>query len=122
MVTQATNLGRSGTFDFIMQRFTSVILLAYLLTVVGFLLCNSGLDYATWKAFFTPIWMKVFSSAAILSVVVHAWAGLWAVVTDYMTTRMMGAKATALRLLAQAGYSLILFYYLVWGLQIVWGN
>lgn len=121
MVTQVTNLGRSGLYDWLFQRVTAVILLAYLVFIVAFLLCNPDLDYTTWQALFAQTWVRAFSTLAVLSIVMHAWIGLWAVSTDYMTTRMMGTKGTTLRLLFQAAYSLVLFYYLVWGLQILWG-
>ncbi|HEY9032315.1 MAG TPA: succinate dehydrogenase, hydrophobic membrane anchor protein [Pseudomonadales bacterium] len=121
MVTQVTNLGRSGLYDWLFQRVSAVVLLAYVVFVAVYLLCNPQLDYAQWSALFGQTWMRAFSSLAVLSVVGHAWIGLWAVSTDYMTTRMMGRKATVVRLLFQAVCVLVLFYYLVWGLQILWG-
>lgn len=121
MVTQVTNLGRSGLYDWLMQRLTAVVLLAYFVFIVAYLVSNPDITYDQWKALFDQTWMRAFSSLAVLSVVMHAWIGLWAVSTDYMTTRMMGAKATTIRLLFQGGYSLVLFYYLVWGFQILWG-
>lgn len=121
MVTSATNLGRTGSFDFIFQRFSAIILAAYLFFIVGFLLKNPGLDYVTWKNLFDQTWMQIFSTMAIVSIIVHAYAGLWVVVTDYFTTRMLGSKGTVLRLLSQAAYTLILFVYLVWGLKVIWG-
>lgn len=121
MVTQVTNLGRSGLYDWLFQRVSAVVLLAYLIFITAYLLCQPELGYAQWSALFEQTWMRAFSSLAVLAVVLHAWVGLWAVSTDYMTTRMMGSKGTAVRLLFQAAYSLVLFYYLVWGLQIVWG-
>ena len=120
MVTQVTSFGRSGLSDWLLQRFTAVILLAYFVFIVGFLVCNDGVTYEEWKALFSSTWMGVFTSLTILAVVAHAWIGLWAVSTDYMTTRTMGAKATVVRMSFQAGYSLILFYYLVWGFKILW--
>ena len=122
MVTQVTNFGRSGLSDWLMQRATAVILLAYFVFVVGFLLSHHGLTFEQWHDLFAQTWMKAFTTLTILSVVMHAWIGLWSVSTDYMTTRTMGAKATAVRLIFQATYSLILFYYLVWGFQILWSH
>jgi succinate dehydrogenase / fumarate reductase membrane anchor subunit len=122
MVTQVTNLGRSGLYDWLFQRATAVVLFAYFVFIVAYLVLNPDLGFEQWKALFGQTWMKAFSMLALLSVVLHAWIGLWAVSTDYMTTRMMGKKGTAVRLLFQASYSLVLFYYLVWGAQILWGN
>lgn len=121
MVTQVTNLGRSGLYDWLFQRATAIILLAYLVFIAGVLLCNPDISFDQWKALFDQTWVRAFSTLTVLSIVMHAWIGLWAVSTDYMTTRMMGAKGTTVRLLFQAAYSLVLFYYLVWGLQIFWG-
>ena len=65
--------------------------------------------------------MRVFSLAALLSIAAHAWIGLWAVITDYLTNRMMGAKATVLRLVAQGVLGLVTMTYTVWGIEILWG-
>jgi succinate dehydrogenase / fumarate reductase membrane anchor subunit len=121
MVTQVTSFGRSGVSDWVMQRGTAIVLLAYTLFIVGFLVCTPELTFETWKGLFSQTWMRAFSSLTILSIVAHAWIGLWAVSTDYMTNRMMGSKAVVFRLVFQAAYSLILFYYLVWGFQVLWG-
>ena len=51
----------------------------------------------------------------------HAWIGLWAVLTDYLTTRMMGAKATVLRVLVQVVLGVVALTYVVWGIEILWG-
>ena len=93
-----------------------------MLCVGGFVLLHPGLDYPQWRAYFGNAAMQVFSMMALLSLVVHAWIGMWAVSTDYLTVRLMGPKATGLRLVFQGGYSLVLFVYLVWGIRILWGN
>ena len=43
--------------------------------------------------------MRIFSLLALLSLAHHAWIGLWAVFTDYLTERLMGATGNVLRLL-----------------------
>jgi succinate dehydrogenase / fumarate reductase membrane anchor subunit len=120
MVTQVTSFNRSGLSDWLLQRFTAVVLFAYLVFTVGYLLVSPEVTFEGWSALFDSTLMKAFTSLTILSIVAHAWIGLWSVSTDYMTTRMMGAKATVIRLIFQATYSLVLFYYLIWGFQILW--
>jgi len=122
MVTTVTSFGRSGLYDWLLQRFTAVILLAYFLCVGAILLTSPDLDYATWKQHFDGTAMKVFSLMALVSLVAHTWIGLWGVSTDYLTVRMIGDRATAIRIIFQGGYALVLFAYLVWGVQILWGN
>ena len=119
MVTAVTSMGRSGLYDWLMQRVTAVILLAYFV-VVGFVLLG-GVDYASWKELYSQTWMRVFSLLALLSLAIHAWVGLWAVVTDYLTERLMGTTGNVLRLLVQVVCAIIMFTYVVWGIQILWG-
>ncbi|NKI17263.1 succinate dehydrogenase, hydrophobic membrane anchor protein [Spongiibacter sp. KMU-166] len=121
MVRAVTNFGRSGLSDWLVQRVTGVVLLAYFVVVGVYLFCEgSSLDYAQWSGFFSSTFMRVFSTAAVLSVVAHAWIGLWAVSTDYLTERLMGSTGNVLRLAFQAASAVVLFTYLVWGIQILW--
>ncbi len=119
MVTAVTNMGRSGLYDWLMQRVSAVILLAYFLYIGSVLV--SGVDYAQWSELFEQTWMRVFSLLALVSLGAHAWVGLWVVFTDYFTERMMGSAGNIIRLGAQVVCGLIMFTYLVWGIQILWG-
>lgn len=127
MVTAVTNLGRSGLADWLAQRVTAVILLAYVIFLV--LALSGGTDYASWRALFDMTSVKVFSLAAILSIGMHAWIGLWSVSTDYLVEHVLrikagdaiAAKANLLRWLFQAASAIVLFTYVVWGIQILWG-
>ena len=80
-----------------------------------------GVDYAQWQAMFASTGMRVFTLLAILSLAAHAWIGMWAVGTDYLTERMLGTKGNLLRLAFQIGCSLAIFVYVIWGTQILWG-
>lgn len=119
MVTSVTSMGRSGLYDWLMQRVSAVILLAYFLFLASVLL--GGVDYASWKALYSQTWMRIFSLLALLSLGIHAWVGLWVVFTDYLTQRLLGPRGDVLRFLAQAGCAIVMFSYVVWGIQILWG-
>lgn len=119
MVTAVTSMGRSGLYDWLMQRVTAVILLAYFLLLAWVL--AGGVDYVSWKTLYGQTWMRVFSMLALLSLGIHAWVGLWAVFSDYMTERLMGTTGNVLRFLAQVVCAIIMFTYIVWGIQILWG-
>lgn len=128
MVTAVTNLGRSGLSDWLVQRVTAVVLLAYVLFICC-MVFGGDVQYAEWKALFAQTWVRVFSLAALLSVAMHAWIGLWCVSTDYFTRYVLtikigpaaGAQATLIRLSFQAASAIVLFTYVVWGIQILWG-
>lgn len=121
MVTAATTLSRNGVSDWIIQRFSAVILAAYTLFLAGFIISHPNLDYSTWNNLFDQLWMRIFSLLALLSIAAHGWIGLWGIVTDYLTTRMLGSKGLALRLIVLSTYALVTAAYLVWGLEILWG-
>ena len=120
MVTSVTSFGRTGLSDWLIQRVTAVVLLAYFL-VVGWALVG-GVDYASWKELFSQTWMRVFSVMAILSLAAHAWIGMWGVLTDYLTERLMGKRGNVLRFTFQIVCSLVIFVYVIWGVQILWSN
>ena len=120
MVTAVTSFGRSGVSDWLLQRISAVILLAYF-TVIGCSIAG-GVEYAEWKALFEQTWMRIFSMLAILSLAAHAWIGMWAVFTDYLTERLLGTIGNVLRLICQIGTSLLIFVYVIWAVQILWGN
>ncbi len=119
MVTAITSLGRSGLYDWLMQRISAVVLLAYFLLVACVLL--AGVDYASWKELYSQTWMRIFSLMALLSLGAHAWVGIWGVLTDYLTERLMGQTGNVLRFVLQMVCGLTMFTYLVWGIQILWG-
>ncbi|KDE39187.1 MAG: succinate dehydrogenase, hydrophobic membrane anchor protein [Nitrincola lacisaponensis] len=114
MVTSITSFGRSGLYDWMMQRVTAVVLMAYTLFMIGYLLFSSDLSYAQWTGLFQNTAMRIFTLLAILSLVAHAWIGLWSVSTDYI-------KQTGIRFVFQSVCGLLAFVYVVWGIQILWG-
>jgi len=122
MVTTVTNLGRSGLSDWLVQRFSAVVLAAYSIFLLVFIVSHPGLTYAEWSALYGQLWMKIFSLLALGSLVAHGWIGLWGVLTDYITERMVGGSALSLRMLALLIYALINISCIVWGIEILWGG
>ena len=98
-----------------------MVLAIYALFIVAFLVTTPDLTYDIWRNLFDQQWMRIFSFLALISVAGHGWIGLWAVLTDYLTDRMMGSKALGLRILALSAYALVTLSYLVWGFEILWG-
>lgn len=72
MVTSITSFGRSGLYDWMIQRVTAVVLLAYTIFMIGYLLLNPGLDYAQWSSLFECTSMRIFTLLALLSMAAHA--------------------------------------------------
>jgi len=114
MVTTVTSFGRSGLYDWLLQRISAVVLAAYSVFMVIYLLANPQLDFAQWHALFGMTSMRIFSLMALLSLGAHCWIGLWSISTDYL-------KPFGLRFGFQMVVGLLMFIYTVWGVQLLWG-
>ncbi|WP_374981577.1 succinate dehydrogenase, hydrophobic membrane anchor protein [Pseudomonas solani] len=121
MVTNVTNFSRSGLYDWMAQRVSAVVLAAYFLFLLGYLVANPGLIYADWHGLFSQNWMRIFSLLGLVALGVHAWVGMWTISTDYLTPMALGKWATVVRFLFQAVCGITMFAYFVWGVQILWG-
>lgn len=119
MVTTVTSFARTGLADWLVQRVSAVILLAYFVFIGATV--AAGIDYPEWSALFAQTWMKIFSLLALLSLAAHAWIGIWAVLTDYVTERLLGPKGNVLRITLQLVISLALVVYVIWGILVLWG-
>lgn len=114
MVTNAGTLGRTGVHDYVLVRASAVVMTLYVLFLVGFLVITPDLTYATWTAFFSNLGVKVFTLLTLISLLAHAWIGLWQVLTDYI-------KPTGLRIVLQFVLNIIAFAYVISGFVILWG-
>lgn len=121
MVTQVTSFGRSGLYDWLIQRVTAIVLAAYAIFIVAFILITPEVTYSVWSELFNQFWMRLFSLLAVLSAAAHAWIGLWCVLTDYVTPMTMGKSATAVRLSIQAILGLVTIAFTLWSIEILWG-
>lgn len=121
MVTAVTSLGRSGLSDWIIQRFTAVVMTAYTIFIVAVIVSSPNLNYDHWSSVFSQLWVRAFTLLVVLSIAAHGWVGLWGVLTDYVTARLMGPKALTIRAVILFIYALVTLGFVVWGVDILWG-
>ena len=125
MVTQVLSFSRSGLADFVTQRVSAFIMAAYTLVLTWFF-STTDITYAAFSSFFSSTPMQIFSTMTLLSILAHAWIGLWTVGTDYIRSAHLEfipglAKfSTAIRFLYQVACLLIMFIYLVWAMKLIW--
>lgn len=106
MLSIATALDRTGFQDWLIQRVSGFILAAYALFLLGFWILQPEIDYMNWQILFNYGYMRFFSMVVLLSILAHAWIGLWIVSTDYL-------KNVFVRLAFQLiVYLLLLFYFI----------
>ena len=111
MVSNASALGRNGVHDFILVRATAIVLTLYIIYMVGFFATSGELTYEVWIGFFASAFTKVFTLLALFSILIHAWIGMWQVLTDYV-------KPLAL---LQLVIVVALVVYVIYGFVVVWG-
>ncbi|KEA51916.1 succinate dehydrogenase [Mangrovibacter sp. MFB070] len=114
MVSNASALGRNGVHDYILVRATAIIIALYIVYMVGFFATSGELTWQIWTGFFASAFTKVFTLLALFSVLVHAWIGMWQVLTDYV-------KPLAIRLVLQLAIVAALLVYVIYGFVVVWG-
>ncbi len=111
----ATSFAKPGLQDWILQRISAVVLAVYLFFLLGYLLKHHPLQYQAWHDLYTQEWVRILSLGALLSLMLHAWIGLWTISTDYI-------KARWLRCFFQMSVFIVLLNNLVWGIEILWGT
>jgi succinate dehydrogenase / fumarate reductase membrane anchor subunit len=102
-----------GLRDWLAQRVSAVVLLAYTLLLLGAVLFTAELNYGTWAGLFANVWMKVATLLAIIALIWHAWVGVRDIYMDYV-------KPTGARLVLQVATVLALIAYACWAVIILW--
>jgi len=101
-----------GLKDWLAQRITAVVMLAY--TIVFLLALGRGpVTHASWKALFAQEWMRLATFLFVASVLIHAWIGVRNIWMDYI-------KHTGLRLVLEVATVLWLVGCAGWAMQILW--
>lgn len=115
MVIRASALGRNGIQDWLLLRASAILIALYIFYLfVNIFMTSTPLTYEVWREFFSSSFTKVFTLLALLSILLHAWIGLWQVLTDYV-------KPTGLRLGLQLIIVVALLVYVLYGAVVVWG-
>ena len=110
----------SGSNKWLLQRFAAGIVLSYIAFLVYLLIIHREMDYYEWVNLNKAMPMRFFSFLTALSLSVHAWIGMWCVVTDYITVRLIGPKADLIRSICVFFITLVTAVYVLWVLQVVW--
>ena len=120
MIDSSNSLANSGSFLWIAQRVSGVMVFLYFLFVLGIIVSVQDLTYNYWKSIFNDRLVQVFSLLAIISLITHAWIGIRCVISDYITERLIGPKAILIRKTLSNFFGLLLLVYLLWSLMILW--
>jgi len=104
-----------GLRDWLAQRVTAVVMLAYVCVCIAFLVCASQGGYANWQTLFSYIWVKVATSVMVIALLIHAWIGVRDLWMDYL-------QCTGIRLTMHALTILWLIGSFIYSCHVVWGK
>ncbi len=114
MLNLTTALGRNGFQDWILQRISALILAIYSSFILIFWLLHPVHDFTVWQILFACAWMHYATILAILALAIHAWIGVWTILTDYIHNDW-------LRLILLVCVFCTLLFEVIWCGQILWG-
>jgi succinate dehydrogenase / fumarate reductase membrane anchor subunit len=118
MVTRASPLpvgAHYGLRDWLSQRVTAIVMIAYTLLLLGIVLWHGGLDHATWKSLFAGNAFRIATFVFMVALLWHAWVGVRNILMDY-------AKPMSVRLTLQIVVICVLVGYAGWTVQLLWGT
>lgn len=114
MVKSVLGVNHQGLRDWLIQRISAILMAIYTIGIVFFLAFHPDLEYSNWHALFAHSGMKIATIIVLLSLLYHAWIGMWTIFTDYI-------KPYLLRLLLNVIVILALIVFFFAGLSILWG-
>lgn len=103
-----------GLVDWLAQRITAVVMIAYTLLLIMVLVRMPQFDYGHWKALWSVPMMRYCTALFLLSLFWHAWVGVRDIFMDYI-------KDAGLRLTLYVFTLIALAWYAIWSAQILWG-
>ncbi len=92
-----------GLGGWLAQRVTALVMAAYTLLFVGLVFARGRLDYVSWKALFSPGWMRLATLLFCASVLLHAWVGMRDIWMDYVKHSGIRLALEVLTILLLAG-------------------
>ncbi len=113
MVKSVLGVNHQGLTDWIIQRTSAIVMAAWSLWLIFYILLHPELSFAEWHSLFAHTGVKIATILFITALLYHAWIGMWTVFTDYIKCAVIRAIADFLTLL-------MLFACFAWGVLILW--
>lgn len=114
MVKAVTSLTRNGVRDWLIQQLSSAFMAIYILGLAGYLIFHPVTDFYNWKNIFSHTPVRIATVLFFLLIILHTWAGIWTVATDYI-------KPAVLRMIFLLSVLFTLLACFIWSIQILWG-
>ena len=105
--------GANPLKDWLWQRISACAFLIYAVAVLGYWYFSPNIAFADWRGFILAMPMRILGVLALAGLVIHAWIGLWTVITDYVKSKRTSNilfVVVIMMLLLYFGIGLFLFW------------
>jgi succinate dehydrogenase / fumarate reductase membrane anchor subunit len=114
MVKSVLGVNHQGLLEWAGQRLSAIIMAVYIIGLIAFMMGHAPLDYYQWHDLFATTSIKIATLIFVLSVLYHAWIGMWTILTDYV-------KPWVFNLVLQTVILLSLVSCFFYAILILWG-
>jgi len=104
----------TGTGTWLLQRATAVVMALGVPLLAWQIIAAAPLDYATWRAVFAPLWMRLVVLIFTAALALHAWVGMRDILMDYV-------RHTGVRLALTLAVIVTLAACVLWMAAVLWG-
>ena len=111
---KSTSGAHTGTGTWLLQRATAVVMTLGVALLAWQIVAAAPLDYATWRAVFAPLWMRLVMLIFTAALALHAWIGMRDILMDYV-------RHTGVRLTLTLAVIVTLAACVLWMAAILWG-
>ena len=105
-----------GSTIWYLQRWSSIFILLYVIYLFLSIMSLSPVLYVDWMLFVSSFFFKATTSLVFLSILTHAFLGLWTIGTDYLTPRTLGFLNLTLSKIADSSRLLYNIFFTVLGI------
>ena len=105
-----------GSTIWYLQRWSSIFILLYVIYLFLSIMSLSPVLYVDWMLFVSSFIFKATTSLVFLSILTHAFLGLWTIGTDYLTPRTLGFLNLTLSKIADSSRLLYNIFFTVLGI------
>ncbi|MBQ4876215.1 succinate dehydrogenase, hydrophobic membrane anchor protein [Pseudoalteromonas luteoviolacea] len=108
-----TGIARSGTKQWVLQRFSNALIVLYTLILIGLLVNQPVTDHQSLLAFIEPIWFKVATTLCVIIFALNGMLAGWQIAGDYV-------KSAGVYKLFNTLCVVLSFTIIVTGIKLLW--
>ena len=102
-----------ASYEWLLQRFTAIVMAFYSMLIVGLMLVRQPSGYAAWRGLFDAAWLKIATLLFLFSLYIHAWQGVRDIIVDYIYPHAIGK-------VLNLAVTIALVAYAAWSVMILW--